>query len=195
VSDVGLAVSALCAFALTVIYTALVFRKATLRTPKGVIRRLQARGGPFSIRVPMTGGTWNPAKPPGIDHEVLGPGRATYALDDSGVVHLYFHRKDSELHFSGAIPESISNQPPRHQRVTDLRRRILLGYVSFLLIGFVVGAMLAPGPVVVRLAWGCLGVLVAMVIASVLVRMFSVGHAVRETIRHPRGSKNPTESG
>jgi hypothetical protein len=125
----------------------------------------------------------------------MGPGRATYALDNSGVVHLYFRRKDSELHFSGAIPESISNQPARDQRVRALGRRILLGYVSLLLVGFVVGTVLATGPVVVHLAWGCLGLLFAMVVGSVLVRMFSVGRAVRETIRDPRGSKNPAESG
>jgi len=118
----------------------------------------------------------------------MGRGRAIYTLDESGVVDLEYHQRGSTKRFSGAIPRSVSDPTPKELRGRALGKRILMGYVVLLLVGFALGVALSGGTLIVRLAWGALGLFVAMLLVALLAQLLNVGLAVRHATRHNENS-------
>jgi hypothetical protein len=162
--------------------------------PKGITRRLTEPRSHVDVPVRATGGTWNPGRPLGPGNRIPGPGRASYRLDEDGMVDLVFRsRAGHEERFSGPIPENLRSDSEVGRRNRRIRRRIYLLYAAFLSAGYAVAAGVARGPTFKRLDLGFIGVLVAMVAAQVLVLMVRVGAAGRSLTKE--SGKAPTVGG
>ena len=68
-------------------------------------------------------------------------------------------------------------------------RRLWVGYAAWLLIGFVVGYLVAQGSEGKHLVLGVVGLFVAMILASVATTALRVGMAIRSTVRDRPRSK------
>jgi hypothetical protein len=150
------------------------------RSPKGIVKHLTESGGSYEVSAAYTRGVWNPAKPIGIDNPLFDKGIATYSLDDSGIVHLDFKSSSGhDQHLSGPVPESLVHPTVHQQHARTLMRRVLFGYLSFLVLGAAIGAVVAKGNIASHVLGGGLGLVVAMGVAVVLVRVLRVGTALR----------------
>jgi hypothetical protein len=65
---------------------------ARVHSPRGVLNRLDRSDGRWSVNTGRFTQTWNPADEAG--GRVTGKGRATYWIDDSGLIHLLFEPLD-----------------------------------------------------------------------------------------------------
>ena len=151
------------------------------RSAKGIVRRLKETGRPYTVRAAYTRGVWNPAKRLGVDNPLFDKGVATYSLDDSGLIHLDF--KSSSGHdqqLAGPVPESLVHPTTQQQHARALMRRVVVGYVSFLVLGAAIGAAVASGDVANHVLGGGVGLFVAMVVAVILVWVLRVGKSVRD---------------
>jgi hypothetical protein len=72
---------------------AVVFLGARVHSARTVMKRLEARGGRWSVETGRLTRTWNPAGA-GIQSRLSGRARATYWIDDSGLVQLLFEPVD-----------------------------------------------------------------------------------------------------
>jgi hypothetical protein len=164
-------------------------RNAFASTPRGVLRHLRKAGGVHRMKLRGWEGTWNPAKPLGIDNRIFGPGEATHSLDEQGAVHLELRGRGNKLAlYSGPIPETLIRPSQAAQRGRKLMRYVLIGYAALMIIGFVVGYFAAGGSAVHRLVAGVIGVFVAMVLAWFVALVFRVGTSVGSLARGKRDS-------
>jgi hypothetical protein len=130
------------------------------------------------------GGTWNPAKPLGLDNRIFGPALATYSLDESGIVHLRLQpKKGPEQVLSGSIPEGLLHDTPAARRNRTLKRWVLAIYGTWIGVGFALGFLLSGGSTGRRLEVGALGLLAAIVVAPLAELIPFVGWSVRLLLR------------
>ena len=151
------------------------------RSPKWIVKRLTETGTPYSVAAAYTRGVWNPAKPIGVDNLLFDKGMATYWLDESGLVHLDFKSSsDHDQHLVEPIPEVLVHPTVHQQHGRALMRRVLIGYLSFLILGVAIGASVTTGNVADHILGGGVGLLLALGIAVILVRVLRVGNALRK---------------
>jgi hypothetical protein len=152
-------------------------------TPSRIARRIRQTGTVYEIRMRSLGETWNPEKPLGPGQGVSGPGRATYWLDESSIVHLTFSPKvGPERHYSGPLPEVLLPGSPKAGRARNLVRFVIGGYLLLIVTGFVVGYFFAHGSSDHRWIEGGIGVGIAMIVGWVLGLVLNVGSSVRSLV-------------
>lgn len=153
------------------------FRRAQRTYSKAVVQQLKATGQPVVIRVSDRRGTWNPAKRE-VSGRLFANGRAVYRLDGAEVVHLEFYPDaGGEKHYEGPVP-AWHDSPDRRRR-QRMVRHVWLGYLVWLVAGFVVGYLLVHGSTGKRLLVGVAGIFIAMVLASIATTAVRVAIAVR----------------
>ena len=163
------------------------FRRARRTYSRAIVRRLQQTGQQVEIKVSDRRGTWNPARKE-VAGRLFANGRAVYSLDASGVVHLEFHPvAGAQQDYEGPIP--TWHDSPEGRRRRRFMRRLWVGYTAWLLIGFVVGYLVAQGSEGKHLVLGVVGLFVAMILASVATTALRVGMAVRSTVQDRPRSK------
>jgi hypothetical protein len=153
------------------------FHRAKRNYPKWIVPQLQKKG---SVRVGVrnAGGTWNPAKPT-VAGRVFASGRATYTLDEGGIVHLQVQPKKGPEHdFSGPLPDVHELESPRTERLRRLGRLVSVAFVATLGVGFAIGYFVAGGAAGSRLAWGLLGLGVAWLIVWLGMLIVRVEHSI-----------------
>lgn len=152
-------------------------------TASRIARRIRQTGTLYEIRMRSLEEAWNPEKPLGPGQGVSGPGRATYWLDESSVVHLTFSPNvGPERHYSGPMPDALAPGSPRAGRTRNLIRLVLGGYLLLIVTGFIVGYFFAHGPSEHRWIAGGVGVGISMIIGWVLSLVFNVGSSVRSLV-------------
>lgn len=156
-------------------------------TPSRIFRNIREVGTVYVIRMRSLGETWNPEKPLAPGQGVSGPGRATYWLDESGVVHLTFSPKvGPERHYSGPLPETLLPGSPKARRSRNLLRVVVGSYLLLLLAGFMVGYFFSHGSSGHRWITGGIGVGISMILGWVLGLVLNVGSSVRSLFRAGR---------
>ena len=143
--------------------------------------RLKA-GHEVILQVDERVGTWNPARKPA--DRLFGTGRAIYSLDDLGNVHLNFHSiRGDRQHYEGRVPELFEATTWEASR-----RKFRLAYAAYgvsLLIGFGAGFLLTHGKGGTRLVGGLVGVIAAMLIASVVFTFLRIAMSTGRMKRNP----------
>jgi hypothetical protein len=136
-----------------------IYHHVSARGAKRIVRRLRADAATtVTIKVPTLGSSWSPTMPHHISYGLNGPGVASYWLDEDGLVHGEFQPKVGATQYHrGPIPTWIDTPPKRH----PLARRIMLGYLAFLGVGFIIGYVCTPASVADHLIHGAIGVIVA----------------------------------
>lgn len=152
--------------AFVVVWIAIAFHHALSFTARGIVKRLRKwEDQPLIMRVPWLGGSWNPSKPERVQYQLVGPGRAVYRFLGDGQVEVdYSPRWGKPQQFSGPIPASVNEMPRR--RLHPLAKEILAGYVLFLFIGTLIGALVAHGSGSDHGTGAVIGFIVASLIAS-----------------------------
>lgn len=152
-----------------------------------VVSKLPTSGEQLTLRVSATRRAWNPAKPPGVNNGIFGPGVASYAREhraEGDVIHLEFEPKgEPTRHFSGPIPESAMPGS-----ATNVRARRALPIATLMMVGPMVliglGAMFAIiQPSGARRAWFVGGVVVLALFPAAAVTLVRVLQAFRRTAR------------
>jgi hypothetical protein len=156
------------------------FHKVKRNYPKWIVPQLQKKG---SVRVGVrnTGGTWNPARPT-VAGRVFASGKATYTLDEGGIVHLHVRPKKGPEHdFSGPLPDV--HESPRAERIRMVRRLVSVAFVATLGGGFAIGYLVSGGAAGSKLTWGLLGLGVAWSVVWLGMLIVRVTHSIRSVRR------------
>ena len=94
----------------------------------------------YKVRLGTLTPAWNPQRPYVPGDRLMGPGRATYWMDESNIVHLTLHPKwGPERHFAGPLPEGRTS----HRTAIRL---IVGGYVLLIVTGFLGGTSNLTAP-------------------------------------------------
>jgi len=165
----GLAGSALLLWALG--------KNVLAASPRSVARHIREPGMVYKVRLGTLTPAWNPQRPYVPGDRLMGPGRATYWMDESNIVHLTLHPKwGPERHFAGPLPEGRTS----HRTAIRL---IVGGYVLLIVTGFLGGYFESHGSSGHRWISGGIGVGISMVLAWLLSLYLSVGSSVRSLFR------------
>jgi hypothetical protein len=153
-------------------------------TSKGVVKRLRKwQDQPVIMRLPWLGGSWNPSKPEMIQYQLVGPGKAVYRLVGDDEIEVdYSPRWGTRQRLSGPIPPSVDNAAHRH--LHPLALKILAGYVVVLLVGALVGGLVAHGSASEHGTGAVVGFVIATLVASFSATAF-VG--IRSFTHHSQG--------
>lgn len=170
-------------------YLVPLLRGSLQRTPAGVLKRLPSQGEEHHVRLTWmtaTGGTWNPAKPPGNGNPIFDRGNGTYRLTDDGHVELTWETPSGATRtYRGMVPDRLRPDSPQRRRIRHALHLIGALYAVVALVGFAVGYLAARGPVGARVGFGGLGVLAGWVLIWFVVMVINV---VRGTSSALRGS-------
>jgi len=187
----GIVGGALALILLCAIYGPFI-RGALQRTPGGVIKRLTTPGAEHHVRltwITATGGTWNPAKPPGIGNPIFTPGHGTYRLTDDGEVHLTWIQSSGEKRtYEGRIPDRLRPSSPHRRRVRHVLHLVVLLYTVVSISGFAIGYFASSGGVGARLGYGGLGVLAGWVAIWFVILVINIARGTGNALS---GSKIP----
>ena len=149
---------------------------------RSIVKRLKETGRPVIVDVSDRRGTWNPASKAKVGGRIFRNGRAEYAMDPSGMVHLRFTAKSGpEEHFQGPVPEWYESPAGRRRR--SLIRRFYGAYTALLLIGFFVAYGVSGGSVPKRLGLGLVGLLGMTILLMFVVMFAGVGASIRALVR------------
>jgi hypothetical protein len=176
--DAGVAVGVVIGLGFSSIFMWWWTRNSFASTPKGVLRHLR-KAGAHRTRIRAWEGIWNPAKPPGIDNRIFGPGEATYWLDESEIVHLEFRNGDRRDEYTGPIPASLFHPTELDLHARKRLRSMLLGLVALMVIGCVVGAIVSGGSALHRLLGAWIGLLASLTLMWLVLLVTRVAHALQ----------------
>lgn len=162
--------------------------RARRMTASWIVSRLRTPGETLTIRVSRTSRAWNPAKPPGVDNGIFGPGTASYNREvrpDGDLIHLDFaaNKTTTAEHLSGPVPESAMPGSAAHTRARKALPTVvvMISAPIVLLAGAaIVALILTPHA---DLGW-VLGIVAVLVVAPLIsVTLFRVFQAFRRTAR------------
>jgi hypothetical protein len=149
---------------------------------RSIVKRLKQTGRPVIVDVSARRGTWNPASKAEVGGRIFRSGRAEYAIDPSGLVHLRFRASSGpEEHFEGPVPEW--HESPAGRRRRSLIRRFYGAYSALLLIGFGVAYEVSGGSVPRRLGLGLVGLLGMAILLIVVFTFAEIGVSIRTLLR------------
>jgi hypothetical protein len=126
------AVLLLGSFAVSWALGAVILRRATSFSPRVIVDTIRQPGCTHKLRVSTAGKVWDPSKPVGYSNGILGPGYATYWLDDLGQVNLHFQPPSgSPLHVAGPVPQNLPEPLYRSRRYKRLSHRTNVALALF----------------------------------------------------------------
>jgi hypothetical protein len=159
------------------------------------MRRLTPAGARCSVRLRTSDQLWNPASRPGERPVIMGPGQASYWLDEQGLVHLNWEpTKSAAQHFTGPVPDVAIPGTAAYARRRQLLRTIVIvlcGYPAAAAAGFVAGYLLTTGPDHHRAAVGGSGAIGAFLAAWLIGRVTLL--VWRRRLRRTREEPQSTE--
>jgi hypothetical protein len=124
-------------------------RRVGGHTAAGIMRRLTPAGAHFSVHLRTSDQLWNPAKRPGEHPVIMGPGQASYWLDEQGLVHLNWEPTNrAAQHFTGPVPDVAIRGTAAYVRRRQLLRTIVIvvcAYPAAAAAGFSAGYLLTTG--------------------------------------------------
>ena len=158
--------------ALAILAVLLVFsaRSAKRQTAAWVVSQLPDADQHVTRWVGTLDHVWNPAKPPGVDSWLFGPGYATYSREvrpDGDVIHLDFLPSGEQcpVRHSGPIPAAALAGTAENLRGRQSRRAALsLVTLRFAILAIAIGLAIFVVPAEDGPGIASLGVVLAMVV-------------------------------
>lgn len=156
-----------------------------------VVEQLSDSDRSLTFRVAATSRAWNPAKPPGVNHGVFGPGTATYRREEhpeGDLIHLDFvpKRGTTAQHVCGPIPDSALSGSVANARARRALPTIATALLApfALLAGATLIAIVGASPA--NIAWVIGAGVVLALLPTLIGTSFNVAQAFRRTAQDAR---------